>query len=275
VIHVVSECCPEPTVPAVNPSIDVSVPNSARIWNYWLGGRDYYEVDRIVGDQIARGYPQVFKVARYARAFLGRAVTFLAGEVGIRQFLDIGSGLPAADNVHEVARRVAADCRVVYVDSDPMVLSHVRARLLDPADPLLHGFEADIARPEAVLSMASEHLDLHRPVAVVLSNVLGHLPTLELASRVVRRLMAPLPAGSHLVVADSTNVIDGAATTKAISLWNETASATYQLRSPAEIARLFDGLELLEPGIVSCPHWRPQILTPDPVDEFCGVGRKN
>jgi hypothetical protein len=272
---VVSECCPESIVRAVKPSIDLSVPNSARIWNYWLGGRDNYEVDRIVGDQIARGYPQVVKVARYARAFLGRAVTFLAGEAGIRQFLDIGSGLPAADNVHEVARRVAADCRVVYVDNDPMVLSHVRARLLDPADPLLHGLEADITRPEAVLSMASEYLDLHRPVAVVLSNVLGHLPTLELASSVVRRVMGPLPAGSHLVVADSTNVIDGVASTEAVSLWNETGSAPYQLRSPDEIARLFDGLELLEPGVVSCPHWRPQILTPDPVDEFCGVGRKN
>ena len=265
---------PQPTVWAANPSIDVSVANSARIWNYWLDGKDNYQVDRIVGDQIARGYPQVVKVARYARAFLGRAVSFLAGEVGIRQFLDVGSGFPAADNVHEVARRFAADSRVVYVDSDPLVLSHVRARMLDPADPLLHGFEADVARPEAVLSMASEYLDLHRPVAVVLINVLGHLPTLELAASVVRRLMAPLPPGSHLIVADSTNVIDGAAITEAIALWNDTGSAPYQLRSPAEITQLFDGLTLLEPGVVSCPHWRPQILTPDPVDEFCGVGRK-
>jgi hypothetical protein len=264
---------PEPR-PAANSLIDVSVANSARIWNYWLGGKDNYQVDRIVGDQIARRYPDVVKVARYARAFLSRAVTVLAGEVGIRQFLDIGSGFPAADNVHEVARRVAADSRVVYVDSDPLVLSHIRARLLDPADPLLHGVEADLTRPEALLSMASEHLDLRRPVAVVLVNVLGHLPTLELASSVVRRLMAPLPTGSHLVVADSTNVIDCAAVTEAITLWNATGSATYQLRSPAEITRLFKGLELLDPGIVTCPHWRPQILTPDPVDEFCGVARK-
>ena len=260
---------------AAHSSIDVSVASSARIWNYWLGGKDNYQVDRIVGDQIARGYPDVVKVARYARAFLGRAVTFLAGEVGIRQFLDVGSGFPAADNVHEVARRVAADCRVVYVDSDPLVLSHIRARLLDPGDPLLSGVEADLARPEALLSMVTEHLDLHRPVAVVLVNVLGHLPTLELASSVVQRLMAPLPAGSHLVVADSTNVVDCAAITEAITLWNATGSASYQLRSPAEIAQLFGGLELLDPGVVSCPHWRPQILTPDPVDEFCGVARKN
>ena len=259
---------------AAAPLIDVSVVNSARIWNYWLGGKDNYETDRQVGDQVARVYPQIVCLARYSRAFLGRAVTFLAGEVGIRQFLDIGSGLPVADNLHEVARRVAADCGVLYVDRDPLVLSHIRARLLDPADELVNGIEADLAQPEHLLSMAARHLDLTRPVAVVLSNVLGHLPTLEQASSIVHRLLGPLPAGSHLVVADSTDVIDHGAVTAAVKLWNDAGALAYQLRSPAEIEQLFRGLELLEPGVVSCPHWRPHILTPDPVDQFCGVGRK-
>ncbi len=255
--------------------IDASVANSARIWNYWLGGKDNYEIDRVVGDRIARGYPQIHSLARYSRAFLGRAVNFLATDVGIRQFLDVGSGLPAADNVHEVARRAAADCRVVYVDRDPLVLSHIRARLLDPADELVNALEADLARPELLLSAAAEVLDLSQPVAVVLSNVLGHLPSLDIARSIVRRLLRPLPAGSHLVVADSTNVVDGTAVEAAVKLWNDASSMNYQLRSPAEIELFFDGLELLEPGVVSCPQWRPQILAPDPVDEFCGVGRKN
>jgi len=272
---VIPEPCDQPIADEPAQAIDASVANSARIWNYWLGGKDNYEVDRVVGDQIARGYPQIVSVARYSRAFLGRAVNFLAADVGIRQFLDIGSGLPVADNVHEVARRAAADCRVVYVDRDPLVLSHIRARLLDPADELINGFEADLARPELILSAAAEYLDLTRPVAVVLSNVLGHSPSLDIARSIVRRLLRPLPAGSHLVVADSTNVVDGAAVDAAVKLWNEAGSAAYQLRSPAELELFFDGLELLEPGVVSCPQWRPRILAPDPVDEFCGVGRKN
>jgi SAM-dependent methyltransferase len=255
-------------------SIDVSVANSARIWNYWLGGKDNYEVDRQVGDLISRGYPQVVSLARYSRAFLGRSVTYLAAEAGVRQFLDIGSGLPAADNVHEVARRAAPDCRVLYVDRDPLVLSHVRARLLVPADDLVNGIEADLTRPEQLLAQAREHLDLTEPVAVILVNVLGHVPAFDQARSIVRRLLWPLAPGSHLVIADCTNVIDGPAIEAAVRLWNDTGSERYQLRTPSEIERLFDGLELLEPGVVPCPLWRPQILTPDPVDEFCGVARK-
>jgi len=255
-------------------SIDASVANSARIWNYWLGGKDNYEVDRQVGDLIARGYPQVVSLARYSRAFLGRSVTFLAAEEGVRQFLDIGSGLPAADNVHEVARRATPDCRVLYVDRDPLVLSHIRARLLAPADEQVNGIEADLTRPEQLLARAGRYLDLTQPVAVILGNVLGHVPALDQARSIVRRLLWPLPPGSHLVIADSTNVIDGAAIEAAVRLWNDTGSERYQLRTPAEIEQLFDGLELLEPGVVSCPLWRPQILTPDPVDEYCGVARK-
>ena len=163
---------PEPSdVPIGEPlarSIDASVANSARIWNYWLGGKDNYEIDRQIGDLIARGYPQVVNLARYTRAFLGRAVSHLAAEAGMRQFLDIGCGLPAADNVHEVARRVAADCRVVYADRDPLVLSHIRARMLVPADELVNAVEADLTRPEQLLDQAGQHLDLARPVALIL-----------------------------------------------------------------------------------------------------------
>lgn len=252
----------------------VALASSARVWNYWLGGQDHHEIDRQVGDRIARGYPRVSTLARYVRAFLGRAVTFLAAEAGVGQFLDIGAGLPVADNVHEVARRAAPDCRVVYVDRDPLVLSHIRARLLAPADERVNGVEADLIRPEVLLARAGQHLDPTRPVAVILSNVLGFVPGPDRARSIVRRLLWPLPAGSYLVVADCTNVIGGGAIEAAVRLWNDTGAPRYQLRSPAQIETLFDGLELLEPGVVSCPLWRPQILTPDPVDQFCGVGRK-
>jgi hypothetical protein len=259
------------------PAVDTTVAHSPRIWNYWLGGKDNYEVDRLVGDQFCQIFPQIVDIARGSRGFLTRAVTHLAGEAGVRQFLDIGTGLPTVDNTHEVAQRVAPETRVVYVDNDPMVLAHARALLLGAPEGFTTYIDADLRDPAAILSAASESLDLDQPVALVLMNILGHIPTMDEARSIVSTMLDALPSGSYLIVADGTNVIDGAAFDSAIRLWNESGSLPYHLRKPEQIAQFFDGLDLLEPGVVSCTQWRPdhlRITQPDPVDEFGAVGRK-
>ncbi|MDG4863511.1 SAM-dependent methyltransferase [Streptomyces sp. T-3] len=259
------------------PAIDTTVPHSPRIWNYWLGGKDNYEVDRMVGDQFFEIYPDIVPIARHSRSFLSRAVMHLAGEVGIRQFLDIGTGLPTLDNTHEVAQRTAPDAHIVYVDNDPMVLAHARALLTSSPQGATHYIDSDLREPDRIIEGASQLLDFERPIALILLNVLGHVEDTAEAASIVGRLMAALPSGSYLVTADGTNVVTGKAFEHAISIWNEVGRPTYHLRTPEQLARHFDGLELLEPGIVSCSRWRaPKNPFGDPaeVDEFCGVGRK-
>ncbi len=261
----------------LSPAIDTTVAHSPRIWNYWLEGKDNYEVDRQVGDRFQAIFPQIVDIARTSRTFLGRAVEYLAGPAGIRQFLDIGTGLPTVDNTHEVAQRVAPDARVVYVDNDPVVLAHARALLLSSREGHTRYIDADLRDPDTILEHAAQSLDLERPVALMLLNILGHIAELDEARSIVARLLAALPAGSYLAVADGTNVIDGAAFDAAIQLWNEAGSLPYYLRKPEQIAQFFDGLELLEPGVVSCPLWRPpdiRVGVPVEVDEYCAVGRK-
>ncbi|RFU83487.1 SAM-dependent methyltransferase [Streptomyces triticagri] len=268
----------EPVSPSgQSPKISTTVPHSPRIWNYWLGGKDNYEVDREVGDQFTAIYPAIVDVARQSRAFLQRAVTHLTATEGVRQFLDIGTGLPTANNTHEVAQRVAPDARVVYTDNDPVVLAHARALLTGSTEGSTQYIDADLRSPEAIFTAARELLDFDRPVALMLLNILGHIEDHDEALSIVGRLVDALPAGSYLVTADGTHVITGKAFEDAIELWNRNGEPTYHLRHPDQIARFHDGLELLEPGIVSCPRWRPD----DPsaqaadVDEFCGVSRKS
>ncbi|NEB74653.1 SAM-dependent methyltransferase [Streptomyces sp. SID14478] len=261
-----------------DPVIDVTVPHSPRIWNYWLGGKDNYEVDRAVGDQFVEIYPDIVPIARHSRGFLSRAVTHLAGEMGIRQFLDIGTGLPTLDNTHEVAQRTAPDAHIVYVDNDPMVLTHARALLTSSPQGATHYIDSDLRDPQRIVERASELLDFERPIAVILLNILGHVEDTDEAVSIVRSLVDALPTGSYLVTADGTNVITGAAFERAISIWNEVGRPTYHLRSPEQIAHFHEGLELLEPGVVSCSRWRPQknpFGEPALVDEFCAVGRKS
>jgi hypothetical protein len=158
----------------LSPEIDASVPNSARIWNYWLGGKDNYPVDREAGEQFRAIFPEIVEVARSTRAFLNRAVRYLAGEAEIRQFLDIGTGLPTADNTHEVAQRVAPKSRVVYVDNDPVVLAHARA-LLTSTQGVTAYVDADLHDPDAILDATARTLDFSQPVALMLLGVLGHI----------------------------------------------------------------------------------------------------
>ncbi|MFC4056448.1 SAM-dependent methyltransferase [Actinomadura syzygii] len=259
------------------PRIDSTVPQSARIWNYWLGGKDNYPVDRAAGDQFVGVYPQIVDVARHSRAFLSRAVRYLAAEVGIRQFLDIGTGLPTVDNTHEVAQRVAPDARIVYVDNDPLVLAHARALLTSSAQGVTDYIDADLRDPRRILEEASRTLDLDRPVALMLLNILGHVPEYDDARSIVAELMGALPPGSHLAVADGTDVLTGEAFRSAIDMWNDASETPYHLRTPELIGGYFDGLEILEPGVVSVSRWRAEpgpFGQPAEVDEFCAVGRK-
>ncbi|GAA2617665.1 SAM-dependent methyltransferase [Streptomyces axinellae] len=257
--------------------IDETVPHSARIWNYWLGGKDHYEVDRQVGDGIAGQNPGIVKTARAQRAFLCRAVRLLAGELGVRQFLDVGTGLPTVDNTHEVAQRVAPESRIVYVDHDPLVLTHARALLTSAPEGITHYIDADLRDPDAILRGAERTLDFREPVALMLLGVAAHL-TDDSAYDVVRRLVDALPAGSYLVFSDSAEIVNPQAVREMVRQWNHTSDNPRVNRTKEQIARFFDGLEVLEPGLVSVSRWRPEALPfgdPDEVDNVGAVARKN
>jgi hypothetical protein len=235
--------------------IDTTVPHSARIWNYWLGGKDNYPVDHEAGDAFRAVFPGITDLARDSRAFLGRAVTYLAGEAGIRQFLDIGTGLPTADNTHEIAQRTAPDARIVYVDNDPLVLTHARALLTSTPEGATDYVDSDLHDPETVLREAAKTLDLSRPVALTMMQVSGHIADYDEALSIVGRLMAGLPSGSYFAFNDSVDTHE--ANAEATRRYNETGAVPYHLRSPARLAGFFDGLELLEPGVVPLGDWRP------------------
>jgi hypothetical protein len=262
---------------AATPDVDTTVPQSPRVWNYWLGGKDNYEIDRIVGEEIKTATPQIVDLARSSRSFLKRAVQHLAGEAGIRQFLDIGTGLPTAENTHEVAQSVAPDSRIVYVDNDPVVLAHARALLLGTPQGVTTYLDADLYDTDTILRDAAATLDFEKPIALILLNILGHVADWDEAKTITARLLDALPSGSYLVASDATNVVDGEALDAAAAIWNENANPKYHLRKPEQLAELFASLELLEPGLVSCPLWRPElsgIQDTREVDQFGGVGRK-
>jgi S-adenosyl methyltransferase len=240
--------------------IDTTVPVSARIWNYWLGGKDYYPVDKEAGDQFARFYPGIFDGARASRYFIARVVRYLAGDAGIRQFLDIGTGLPTQDNTHELAQRIAPDSRIIYVDNDPLVLAHARALLTSSAEGGTDYIDADLNDPDALLRIARERLDFSRPVAVMLMGVLAHIGHPEqdndgAALSILGELKAALPAGSYLAIYDSADV--DPQLNEALRGYNESGAAPYRVRRPDQITRYFDGLELIDPGVVPIQQWRP------------------
>ncbi|MHA6616451.1 SAM-dependent methyltransferase [Pseudonocardia sp. DLS-67] len=261
--------------------IDTTVPHSARVWNYWLGGKDNYAVDRDTGDAVIEVYPQIRVNARESRAFLGRVVRFLAGDAGIRQFLDIGTGLPTADNTHEVAQRVAPDARVVYVDNDPLVLAHARALLVGTPEGVTKYLHADIRDVERLMGGAAEILDFREPVAVLMLGVLGHVHDTDQARSLVTQILTRVPPGSYVVICDA---ILTEARRKAEQTYAETDGVHYHARDPEAIASFFDGLEWVEPGFTSVSLWRAatpaegpgsnvQPIT-SPVDQYGGVARK-
>ncbi|WP_103500717.1 MULTISPECIES: SAM-dependent methyltransferase [unclassified Streptomyces] len=246
--------------------IDTSVPHSARIWNYWLGGKDNYPVDREAGDVYAASFPEVRQLARASREFLARTVRHLARHEGVRQFLDVGTGLPTADNTHQVAQRHAPDARVVYVDHDPLVLLHSEALLSSTSEGVTTYVEADLHDPDVLLAAAWETLDPARPVALILSDVLGHVPDDDDARAVVRALCDGLPPGSFMMLSHAV-ISPGAQLAQ--QGYDETGAVPYRLRTPDQVRRFFDGLELVEPGVVPMPEWRPDQAAPA---SFDGVG---
>jgi O-methyltransferase involved in polyketide biosynthesis len=241
----------------VTPQIDTSIPHNARVWDYWLGGKDNFDVDRRMGDTVREMFPVISDVAGTSRRFLARAVRFLAGEAGIRQFLDIGTGLPTANNTHEVAQGIAPESRIVYVDNDPLVLVHARALLTSSPSGVTDYVDADVHDVAAVLTGAARSLDLNRPVAVMMLGILNFVHDDAEAQRIVARLMAAVPSGSYLAVTHPTVELGGEMNVPAMEFYNKRATPKIRARTGAEVARFFAGLDLVEPGLVSCPRWRP------------------
>ena len=257
------------------PKIDTSVPHSARVWNYWLGGKDNYPVDRMVGDQVMEMFPDITRLARADRAFLGRAVQFLVSEAGIRQFLDVGTGLPTANNTHQVAQSIAPESRIVYVDNDPLVLVHARALLTSTPEGACDYIDADLRHTDKILAEAAKTLDFSQPVALMLLGIMGQVPDSVDPRAIIKRLMNPMPSGSYLALSDGVNTSE--TFTEAVRHYNESSANTYHPRSPEQLTGFFDGLEVVEPGVVPLTSWRPE-ANPFPeagdVPGMCGVGRK-
>jgi hypothetical protein len=257
--------------------LDSSRPHSARMWNYLAGGQDYYEADADAAEALLAVFPGMRDITRHSRSFIGRVVRHLAGEAGIRQFLDIGTGLPTHDNTHEVAQRVAPECRIVYVDNDPLVLAHARALLNSAPEGACDYIDADVRDPGVILGQAARTLDFSRPVGLMLMGILGLIPDDDEARSVVRHLLDALPPGSYLALNDGTGTDPEYVT--AIRNHNARSGANpYTPRSPGQLARFFDGLEMIGPGIVTCSRWNLEFSTPfgEPAEVavFGGVGRK-
>ena len=266
-----------PEDPQLAEKIQADRPHSARVWNYLLGGRDNYRADRVAGDMILKTFPDIARIARLQRYFLARAVRFLAAEAGVRQFLDVGTGLPTVDNTHEVAQRLAPESRIVYVDNDPLVLVHAQALLTSSSEGACDYIDADVRDPAMILEGAAQTLDFSKPVALTLLGTLGQLPDSDNPPSIVAKLMDPLPSGSYLALSDGTDTSE--ALNQAIAVYNDNSASEYHLRSPDRIAQFFDGLEVLEPGVVTTSNWRPEMADPDDdqssqVDAICGIGRK-
>lgn len=261
--------------------LDTSTAHSARVWNYLLSGKDNFIADRAAGDLLKQMFPGIVQVARGHRRFLAQAVRYLAADAGIRQFLDIGTGIPTAENAHQVAQRIDPQSRVVYVDRDPLVLVHVRALLTSVPGGRIDYVEADVRDPGTILEDAAETLDLSKPTAVIMLGVLGEIPDSDNPGSIVAALLDRLPGGSYLALSDATDT--NPAFCQAIAAYNGKAASPYQLRSPDQLAGFFAGLELVPPGLTAPSRWRsgladatarPASGRPAEASALCGIGRK-
>jgi S-adenosyl methyltransferase len=268
----------------------VSAPHPARVRNYWLGGRDFFAADKAAAEEIGREFPHLAETARAERAFLVRAVRFLAGPARILQYLDVGAGLPTGGNTHEIAQRIAPESAIVYADNDPAVLLHAKALLGNPTlastpDGTVCYTDADLRDVAAVLAGAGSALALSRPVALIMLGILGHVEDYGAARSITSQLADALPAGSYLVIADVVAANQGITSAQrrydasARPRYGASASAPYVLRRLDEMTSFFDGLDLIEPGVVPCLRWRPDGRGPDggsgdAAAAYCGVARK-
>jgi hypothetical protein len=246
-----------PGEPRELPKIDTSVAHIARVYDYWLGGKDNFAIDREVGQKALQAHPETVLSVQANRRFLARSVRHLAAEEGVRQFLDVGTGLPSANNTHEVAQAVAPQARVVYVDNDPIVLAHARALLASSAEGETAYLDADLTNVDEILDGAGQVLDFSRPVGVMLVAVLHMLRDDEDPQGVVGRLMAAVPPGSFLVISHLASDIQQEAMAEMGRRLNQAMTQQFTMRSRAQVTRFFDGLALLDPGVVLTHQWRP------------------
>jgi SAM-dependent methyltransferase len=259
---------------AEHPAFDTSVAHHARIYDYLLGGKDNFAADRKAGEALIEAYPTMVDLARANRAFLGRAVRFLAAEAGIRQFLDIGTGIPAAGNTHQVAQETAPDSQVVYVDHDPIVLAHARALLTSGPQGATDYIEADARDPGAILEQAARTLDFSRPVAVVIVMMLHAIGDGDDPHAIVARIMDAVPPGSYLAISHPASDIEPEKVTDLTARVNQLSYQQYTGRSRAQVLRFFDALELVEPGLVQVQQWRPGVEADRTMALWTAVGRK-
>jgi len=243
--------------PGQRPQLDTSVASIARIYDYWLGGKDNFKADRDAAEQMIQQYPDIVTGVRKNRAFLGRAVHYLAAEAGIRQFLDIGTGLPSSNNTHEVAQRAAPEARIVYVDNDPIVLSHAQALLTSTREGACAYVDADLRDAGKILQEATSTLDFTQPVAVGLIMILQFIPDEDDPWQIVRTLMDAVPPGSYLTVAHPASDVDLDIAPAFRQLNTRMGPTQVVARSHQQVARFFDGLDLVDPGLVQLHRWRP------------------
>ena len=257
-------------------SFDTNVAHVARVYDYWLGGKDNFAADRAAGDQAIRAFPNIVLSARANRAFQQRVVRFLAGEAGIGQFLDIGTGIPTVNHTHQVAQSVAPQSRVVYADNDPVVLAHARALLDSHPEGATYYIDADLHNPEKILGGARELLDFSRPVAVMLMAILQHVDDEHDPHTIVATLMGAMPPGSYLALSHPANDIDAEAMAKMAGVLNQMMAEKVTFRDRAGVAMFFDGLELVEPGLVQASKWRPatEEEAASPAALWAGVAHK-
>ena len=268
---------PDGTEGSELPPFDPSVPNPARMWNYWLGGKDNFGADREAAERVLEVMPSLPLIARAARLFLIDAVHQLATEHGVRQFLDIGTGLPTADNTHDVAQRAAPESRIVYVDYDPVVLTHAQALLTSSPEGMTDYIQADLRDTDTILKGAARTLDFTRPVAILLIAILHFIPDADDPYAVVSRLMDAVPSGSYLVMAHAASDIAPEASAEMARRYNQMSSATITPRPRDQVARFFDGLDLLPPGLVPISKWAlsgPIDPTTGALIGYCGIARK-
>jgi hypothetical protein len=263
-----------PTGEDEHPTYDTSVAHIARVYDYWLGGKDNYEADRKAGDAVIQAYPDTVASVRANRAFLARVVRYMTGAAGIRQFLDIGTGIPTANNTHEVAQYLAPESRVVYVDNDPIVLAHARALLTSTAEGATDYIDADLRDTEKILEQAARTLGFSRPVAVMLIAILHLIGDDEAPYQVVAKLVDAVPPGSYLALSHVASDIEPEQVADLKSRHNRLMHQKLTPRSHAQVARFFDGLELIEPGVVRAQEWRPDSATGTVSTLWAGLGRK-
>ena len=252
------------------------VAHVARVYDYLLGGKDYFTVDAKAAEEAILINPDLVSTARANRAFLARTTSYLAGQAGIRQFLDVGAGLPGNDNTHEVAQSIGPQSRIVYVDHDPIVLSHARALLISVPEGRVDYVEADLREPGAILAGAAGTLDFGRPVAVLLIDVLHLILDEEDPYELVRQLVAAVAPGSYVVISHAASDTGSGEMIVMAYRLNELMAQQTVPRSRRQVARFFTGLDLLEPGLVGVQQWRP---APDadptaPAQMWAGIGRR-